>query len=179
MDHVARPSPGRHRRRRSLLRTRKRSPAGQELQSDERDQPRRTVRQAEQPRLQGDRRRHRLLQAARQPVRRAGALAPADPADAGLGPAPDHQALRARSVAAGQGRHRRARSAAARCDVDLRSVVARRERRRARLGLRDADVRRRAGAHRLPDGRHGQDAVAAQRAARRSRGSSIRSRPTR
>ena len=51
-----------------------------------------------------------------------------------IGRAPDRQALRARSVAAGQGPHRRARSAAARRDVDFRPVVARRERRRARAG---------------------------------------------
>ncbi len=48
--------------------------------------------------------------------------------------------------------------------LDFRLVLARRERRRARLGLRDADVRRRAGAHRPSDRRHAQDAVAAQRA---------------
>ena len=41
--------------------------------------------------------------------------------------------------------------------------VARRERGRARLGLRDADVRRAAGPHGSPRRRHAQDAVAAQR----------------
>ena len=40
------------------------------------------------------------------------------------------------AVAAGEGPDRRARPAAARRDVDLGPVVARRERRRARLGLR-------------------------------------------
>ena len=83
------------------------------------------------------------------------------------------------SVAAGEGRHRGARSAAARRDVDLGPVDARRERGRARLGLRDADVRRAARAHRPPGRRHAEDAVAAQRAdgdlaAVRARSSSTR-----
>ena len=47
-----------------------------------RDQPRRAVRQAQPARLQGDRERDRVLQAARQPVRRAGALDAPDPAAA-------------------------------------------------------------------------------------------------
>ena len=62
---------------------------------------------------------------------------------------------------------------AARRHVDLRLVVARRERCGARMGVRHADVRGRAGADRLSHGRDDQDAVAAQRADRRSRGSSI------
>ena len=76
-------------------------------------------------------------------------------------PAPHRQALR----------HRRrrgwredltadARPAAARRDLDLRSLVAHRRRGRARLGLRLADVRRLAGAHRPPGRRHPEDAGA-------------------
>ena len=71
-------------------------------EAHERNQPRRPVRQAQPAGLQGHRRRHRLLQAARQPVRRAGALARADPADAGLRPAPHRPALRARRLGAGR-----------------------------------------------------------------------------
>ena len=75
-------------------------------------------------------------------------------------------------VAAGQGHHRGARPAAARRHVDFGPVRARRERGRAGLGLRHADVRRVAGAHRPPDRRDPEDAVAAQCAGRASRGSS-------
>ena len=49
-----------------------------------------------------------------------------------------------------RGHDRGARPAAARRDLDLRSFVARRGSGRARLGLRHADVRRHAGAHRPP-----------------------------
>ena len=80
--------------------------------------------------------------------------------------------------AAGQEHDRGARPPAARRDVDLRSVVARRGGGRARLGLRQPDVRRRQGPHRPPAGRHAQDAGAAQRAARASRASSRRSAST-
>ena len=62
--------------------------------------------------------------------------------------------------------------------LDLRPLAARRGRGRARLGLRDADVRRVAGAHRPPDRRHAQDAVAAQRAARDLAAVREASRPT-
>jgi type VI secretion system protein ImpH len=60
----------------------------------------------------------------------------ADPADARLRPAPHRPALRDRCLAAGQGHHRGARPAAARRDLDLRLLHTRRERGRARLGLR-------------------------------------------
>ena len=116
-----------------------------------------------QPRLQGHRGRDGVLQAARQSVRRAGALDAADPADAGFRPASHRQAFRARSIAAREGRDRRARSAAARRDLDFGFFLACRERGRARLGLRDADVRCAAGPHRPSRGRDAENAVVAQR----------------
>src|SRR5215218_1820498 len=49
-------------------------------------------------------------------------------------------------------------------ELDLGVLDPHRDRGRARLGLRQPDVRRFAGAHRPSDGRHDEDAVAAQRA---------------
>ena len=80
----------------------------------------------------------------------------------GLRPAPHRQALRAGFVAAGEGHHRGPGPAAARRHVDLGFFFARGERRRARLGLRHADVRRVERAHRPPRRRHPEDAVVAQ-----------------
>ena len=62
-----------------------------------------------------------------------------------------------RPGAPGKGHHRSARPAAARIDVDLRPLLARRGGRGARLGLRHADVRRVPGSHRPPDRRDPQD----------------------
>jgi predicted component of type VI protein secretion system len=102
------------------------------------------LRKAQSAGLQGGRRRHRLLQAARQPLCGAGALDGADRAEPRQRLAPHHQALRAGRVGAGQGHHRRAGPAAARGHVDQRHRRQHRPRGRARLGLRLADVRRHA-----------------------------------
>ena len=89
-------------------------------------------------------------------------------------------ALRARHLGAvAQGHDGRARPPAARRDRDLR-LLARTSRTRssARWVYALAAVRRGAGAHRLPAGRHAEDAEPAQRAARHLASSSRRSRST-
>ena len=99
-------------------------------------------------------------------------------ADAGLRPAPHRPALRARRRARWPRPDGRARPAAARRDVDLRLLRAHRGRGRARLGLRLADVRRLAGAHRPPAGRHAEDARRCATRCWRSPASSSRSSST-
>ena len=63
-------------------------------------------------------------------------------------PAPHRPPFRDRLRPSGGRLHRRARPAAARRDLDLGSGRAHCRRRRARLGVRHADVRRQPGAHR-------------------------------
>ncbi len=72
-----------------------------------------------------------------------------------------HQIVRQSGIdpgAPGQGPDRRARPPAARLDLDHRPVLPCRGSGGARLGLRQPDVRREPGAHRLPGDRHPQDA---------------------
>ena len=114
--------------------------------------------------------RHRVLQAARQSVRRAGAL--------------DLSRSCRRRIPTCTASSRHFELDPARLAKDMTDALDRLprgatsisdlsthvdERRRARLGLRDADVRRHAGPHRAPAGRDAEDAVAAQRAAGISR----------
>ena len=70
-------------------------------QSHDRDQSRRIVRQTPSRGVPRDRRRDRVLQAARQSVCRAGALGAPDPHHAGFRPAPHRAAFRTRPGAAG------------------------------------------------------------------------------
>ena len=179
MDVLARPPANVLHPRMTCAWTRKRLSIEKERAPHERDQPFGVVRQAQQPRVQGHRGRDGVLQAARQPVCRTGALDTADSADARLRPASHRQAFRARSVAGREGRHRGARSAAARRDLDLGLFIARRECGRARLGLRDADVRGAARPHGSSRRRNAEDALAAECLDRASRASSSTSRRTR
>ena len=69
------------------------------------------------------------------------------------------QALRTRSRRAGPRYHAGAGQLAAWFDIDLRYLRAGRRSRRARLGIRLADVRRGSGSHRASAGRHAADTV--------------------
>ena len=128
------------------------------------DQPRGPVRQAQPAHVQGRRGRGHLLQAAREPARRARALALPDRQHARLGRAPHPAPLRHRRRPARARPPGHAGAAAAR-RVDHRGFLrARAVRREGGLDVRDPPVRGLAGAKRLPAGRAPQERPPARRA---------------